>query len=435
MKKVYDSGLVIGEDDDFSSELDKQVRYIEKGVYFPAEVLNNRELTWASRYLFSLIKNFHSADRKCFASNSWFSQYLDCTEQHISNNIGELERLSYIKRQVVSFRYIDKSTGRHKYKTKRIIEIDNSYKYIYKPCITKVIVNNYSSNNHSSILSKDKIVEPPSVVYKRFFRKKPETTAIKNRLITYWNNLDWTRSHKDQKSKVYKQCSKLLNQLKQGKFSKGKELCPKWLVKHRHLVDKQWSEKELKQAIDSVSLYLKEGYWPENKDRMPKDLASLIYNPRSKKSLLLTAYENPSTLLSDQNLLPVEEDPDQTEMLASILYGGGVVSADDLPNDKLSELIHATNEIVKYHKWIKDVVVKKYDWLGMDLNPRGSLTKYYIEFLTEERYQNLEIEPYMLGPKSNSNNWYQYLGYLAECFVHGDKKDAWIFKKQHYKKG
>ena len=311
-----------------------------------------------------------------------------------------------------------------------------------------------------SNISKDMSYTEPNGSDKVNFIRKVEVSkkdAKKNPLLEYWNAIEWTRTHKDTNSKTYKKAVCNLNKLKQGCFAKGKEFDPHWKQCHLKLLNRKWTDKQLESAIDYVSLYLKDGYWPEYKEGLPKDLPTLIYNPRTKKSLLLTAYKAKPELLSESNKLPMELDEKVTNMFLMILrdhynqFGDNKKkAAEALSTDEFASLIRGANSVIHYNDWLIEKLrkEKRYEMLNnfygpmyavddesltddefeeldkTDLSIREKrhickIAKYYIQYLQEERYTNYEIEPHMIGPKSPSKNWHGFLGWLGEVLLDG----------------
>lgn len=398
-------------------------------IKIPSFVLFCRDLSPTAKLLYSVISAIDSDGDGCRIDNEILSEILEKSIRTISNSIKQLVDLGLVK-------VVNPNNDQ------RVLWIDeNAWKKISRQ------VNIYNNNKNKFLLSLSNISLSKDKDYKHIARKKisrhsdqtrktilletnkrRDNPNLKNNLIEYWNEKSWCRTHLSTKSKTYKQTATLLRQLKAGTFGNKKEFEKKWEKQHADLIDKKWIDKEIKVAIDSTSLYLKEGYWPKDKERLPKSLNLLIYNPISRKSLLLSAYRSPPGLLSENKKLPMEIDESQTNELISILYGGDAVSPETISADDLSKVIIATNDIIEYEDWIFDEVFDQYPFLKRHFRDK-SLIDYYITYLTEEIYTTIEIKPYMLGPSSPTKNWTGFIKFLAECLLPSSQKNYRIFEK------
>ena len=302
----------------------------------------------------------------------------------------------------------------------------------------------YSYNIYSNINDKTifkKIVELPdgkTTDFKsnrglNFIRKvkKINNTPIRkklipeNSIISYWNTFA-IQQHTDRTTRTYASIDRFIQQLKSGRFKHGKNFDKHWLENHQYLVEKRWTDHDIKEAIKRLSLYFHDSYWPADKTRLPKSLQLLIYNPMSKKSLLLSAYKTRPEKLEDKQKTIEEVNPKQTEAMIPYMYDGSYTRS-NLNKSDLNCIIRGVNSINQYQNWLIDTAVKKYPWLARELSPKGALLKWYRTFLDEE-----EIQLYPKSMTTDGNIWQQFLEYLSECIVHGEKKHAYIFKKEHY---
>jgi hypothetical protein len=402
-----------------------EIEYIK----IPTPILFCRELSPTAKLVFAIIIAIDRDGQGCSLDNETFSTVLDKSVRTITNAVTQLSNLELLK--------IDNPNN-----DKRVLRIDgNATKKISRR------VNIYNNNNNKLLLSlsnislsKDKDLRPTTKKISRHSDrtrksillqtgKRRDNPDLKNTYIEYWNKITWCRTHSSTKSKTYKQTASLLRQLKAGTFGNKKDFDRNWEKRHVDLIHKKWTNRQIKLAIDSVSLFLKEGYWPKDKDKLPKSLNLLIYNPISRKSLLLSAYRSPPGLLSESKSLPAELDESQTNELISILYGGDAVNAETISIDDLCKVINATNDILEYEDWIFEKVFNKYPFLERHFKSK-TLLDYYITYLTEEKYINKEIEPYMLGPSSPTKNWSGFIKFLADCLLPASSDNYRIFERR-----
>lgn len=67
-----------------------------KGVWIPKHIWLNNSLTWMQKLLLVEIDSLDEIDH-CFASNAHFAEHLQLSKSRISELVGELTRLGYIK--------------------------------------------------------------------------------------------------------------------------------------------------------------------------------------------------------------------------------------------------------------------------------------------------------------------------------------------------
>lgn len=70
------------------------------GIFIPAEVLFNKDLSNTEKLLFGLIKSLSSSSRGCWASNRWLGEMLDVGVSTISASISNLHSLHYLKVEI-----------------------------------------------------------------------------------------------------------------------------------------------------------------------------------------------------------------------------------------------------------------------------------------------------------------------------------------------
>jgi len=81
---------------DNSRIINKKQEWGLPGIYIPAEVLFNPELTNTEKILFGFIKILSASEDGCFASNAWLAEKLEVKNQTITNSVSNLLKLKYI---------------------------------------------------------------------------------------------------------------------------------------------------------------------------------------------------------------------------------------------------------------------------------------------------------------------------------------------------
>lgn len=195
-----------------------------------------------------------------------------------------------------------------------------------RPVIKKL--NNHNNNKnkknkHKRITSKDVIkasreassnttkkfertspIPPPSIPKKKALRDfiKPGTGEMS--VLLAWNKISAPASVHAANTKTAKTISEYLGQMRSGVFGRGsrRKWDGKWLDKHgidqREFEEKSWSFLQIRKVIEGplADMY-RDGYWPQDKTRLPRDLPSAFYNPRNQNSFfVLAAYDPPGRI-------------------------------------------------------------------------------------------------------------------------------------------
>ena len=120
--------------------------------------------------------------------------------------------------------------------------------------------------------------------------------------LNTWNELPNVTCHKNLNTKTMQQIDKALNDLIQGRFFQTRHFKDECLKKLKITRQTKISERQIASAIRKYEFYLTDGYWPVDKSKLPKDLLTFIYNPRTGKSFLLhTMYNEEPKPLAENN--------------------------------------------------------------------------------------------------------------------------------------
>lgn len=196
-------------------------------------------------------------------------------------------------------------------------------------------------------------------------------------LINYWNKLNNVPKHKKMDTKVYKKSCDMLKRLRNGTFSKHYSINSDFMknnnIKSSDLRIK-WSITNIKKAMNNVSLFYTEGYWPLDKSKIPKTLPNLIFNAYSGNSFFLKAFFNPPEKLSNK----IHSIPVNKELYAKYKK----VYANHIRNPKDEEnLIMKVNNVYKFFDEKMKVVLDNY-WMRLFKSPIP-LMERHIEWLNK----------------------------------------------------
>jgi DNA-binding MarR family transcriptional regulator len=72
-----------------------------KGIWIPAEIWLNENLTMTEKIVYAEIDSFCSNTQECFAGNKHFAQLIGISENRISHIIASLEKKGYVKRHII----------------------------------------------------------------------------------------------------------------------------------------------------------------------------------------------------------------------------------------------------------------------------------------------------------------------------------------------
>ena len=307
-----------------------------KYIVIPIEAIAEPKLPWSAKALFGLIELLDNPKRGCWAKNDFFADVLGSTSQTITNHISLLKKLRFI-------------TVEDELSKNRIIRINPTYKKLYMLPIRNFIgsyINKDDSYNLDNSLSKDidnslsKDIDKPK-------GDSSESQLIKNNpLLDYWNGLPNIQKHISPKTKTYQRSCNLLRQLRQGIFTKRNHINPDFLKRNKipaKLLNKKWSNTDLKIIMDRLSKLHTGGYWPEDKSSLSKSLEGLLYNPRTNTSMfLMVAANEPKPLRKRQRT--TDPNPGLTEEFSSLLNGN---------IDNPHKLYNGIQSIIDFHSRIR----------------------------------------------------------------------------------
>lgn len=176
-----------------------------------------------------------------------------------------------------------------------------------------------------------------------------DPTPFHKRCLDTWNKNSLGTKH-NLNTKTAQRIFEYLDQLSEGTFSQRKSLKQEFLEKNNitpALLNKKWTKKELLLGIKNLTNFYVEGFWPANKDKLPRGFDSMIYNPRSGTSFFLMALISPPKPL---NSSPVNKFPDYYTNIfdlfkSSLEQEGETISLN-------ANILYGIDSIVKFHKKI-----------------------------------------------------------------------------------
>lgn len=68
-----------------------------KGMWIPAMVYYNREVSWSAKIIWAEIDSFTSNDRECFFSNEYLANFLGCSVPQVTRYLTELKKVGWIE--------------------------------------------------------------------------------------------------------------------------------------------------------------------------------------------------------------------------------------------------------------------------------------------------------------------------------------------------
>jgi len=266
----------------------------------PAQVRYNKLITPNAKVLYSELTALCNKEGYCWASNKYFAKLYKTSEISVSNWVTNLTSQEVIKTEIIK---TPKGTKRKIYLT--------PLKEIFKTPLKEIFKYNNTTTNTKKV-SKDTKESKDSLRFKSPFTKK---------CIIEWNNIPFTQNILiTRRTKTITKLERYITQLLKGTFMSGRDnktFDMEWFNQNKipvHTVP--FTKKEILVTIKNTSLYSKEGYFTENKSYMPKDLATLMYNPRTGRSWFLLAFHKKPKPF---NPTLVDPDPKTSKYLCKVL--------------------------------------------------------------------------------------------------------------------
>ena len=246
--------------------------------------------------------------------------------------------------------------------------------------------NNNKERTNTKVLDTTSKEVEKTIVFKNSFAKE---------CILKWNSIPHTQNIRvTSRTKTIERLETYFKQLRNGSFFKDKSIDTEWFNRNSINTTKNCYKKEyILQVVHSVSLYLKQGYPPSDKKYIPKDLLSLIYNPRTQTSWFLKAMFNKPKLISYQ----INKYPELTKHFS-----------DCFPEIENLRIIRGVSSIVEFHKLIPKETLEVPKLRRMFGTPEKLCSKYTDYLLTQHWLD--EVKPNIIN--TNNKVW---AGFIVDC--------------------
>lgn len=295
------------------------------------------------------------------------------------------------------------------------IKQSNIHKKYYETFITDVMNKSIKGKKKSS---KEDLLHSTSGVEKSSKRTtKPGDVSNERKvihpLIEYWNSLPNTsKMRADTSTKTYKKAMELFDQLRAGKLGQRNYMDTAWMDKKgitERELSKKWSDAKIKSAMDELSKMLSPGYWPENKSWVPRNLNTLIYNPRSGRSWIMVVNKTPIKKVKQVSREREEsKQPENVTKLAKRIAGAvEEISGIELGPVEMKKLFLKVGEIKTEHRKIP---IWKHSELEDHIGTPAKFVTEYSKFLKKEFDDFNSLTVNMIGP--GKRNWKKFINGL-----------------------
>lgn len=226
-----------------------------KGVWIPAEIWLNKDLTLVEKVIFADIDSYCSRYQECYLGNKHFAKMLGITEHRISQLISSLVEKGYISRKIqykedgktIDKRLLKTTWGYSNFYQGGIAE--NCYRGIAENVKENTNIENTNINigGKAPRGTKKNFVPPTLEDIRAYISEKVEAgkTEYKNvdvnTFFDYYNEADWHMSN-GRKIKSWKQC---LITWASREWNKKQEQPKKEEVKRPVYADEIFTEEEM----------------------------------------------------------------------------------------------------------------------------------------------------------------------------------------------
>ena len=246
-----------------------------KGVWINREIWFDHKRPIMERFFMIEIDYLDNDEEKgCYASNKYFSQFFGVSPERCSQIINKLQKEGFLK--------IDYIREGKEIKERNIHLTEEGIKYIKGGTKPVLKIDNYSNNNQPLSNDKEGFENPPKNSKKTEI-PKPITDKFLLKIINEFNkDSNGPKCKIDKMYKYHYTILKYIKGLKSGTFVDYIELSFEFMNRNnitKKVLNKKWSEEEIIEGVRELKLLFKEGRWPEDKTKLPTNLAYLFYNP------------------------------------------------------------------------------------------------------------------------------------------------------------
>ena len=332
----------------------------------PKQLIPTTELTFEQKLVLGVLFNRARKPSPVFPTHEEFSELLNLPKKQIFIAIKSLKKLRILENESVNFsrKSVEKN---HEFiifskKNQKSLKLNINLSERSEHELIFNVINLSERSEHELITTHKNLKISPA---RKQTAAKSKKTFPESKLIEYWNSLPNTRKHKLPASKVYQGAMKYFRAMKNGTFDTVCELDKSSFVTPKS----KWTDKEIMKAMHNVALLFTEGYWPENKNFIPKDLKTLLYNPRTQKSLFHNyAYTPP------QKIVVQKLDDDEHEF--ATLF--------DVDSLSVSEMIRIQTGIKKIHEFYQTIPNDESGQVAYWYPTFERLCKAYVNWLLDQ---------------------------------------------------
>lgn len=397
---------------------DKKIKW----VLIPGEVAFNRKLNRTDLMVWWIINALNSKKNTCYVTNEYISNLIHSNPQTISNSIKKLKVLKYIKQVGFDGRrriLVINNDFQEEYKDliedyNGLVSLYTEYNKSYRQDIRKLIpiINNSNKDNNKSF-SKEKDNDfSKKSKNKKTSKLSPSNRSLSLRLINFWNSFSYTVNHstKTPRTKLCKEIIRKLSELQDGLLGENNDISRNWLKKYDiplEWINKKYTYLELKEGINRLSKYSKDGYWPKNKKNF-RSLNTLLYDSYNRTSMFLNAMKTPPELLIDhEDKKWKNKYPDLTKKF---------ISSDIWPKDKEVNEKVISKSIHNLKNYTESLINDEWDKISTYYGTLNLMADRYLDWLLEQHWIK-DFNEKSLDPESG----------LFKKFIE-DQKKQWDYR-------
>jgi len=233
---------------------------------------------------------------------------------------------------------------------------------------------------------------------------------IPNIIKNEWNSNSTVTTHRiEPGNKTYENIKELMLSLFNGSFSKGKYWDKDWIKTiPEDLLKKKWSVDEVRKGVQESAKYSMAGYWPLSKSVGFKKLSTILYNPKTGKSMFLQAVARPPELLNEvinnndnefskddyicgmQEVILEKIDPEQTKSFSMKRFEKIVkeIKSDYEKIDLVGELKYDAGSARDYAALYGEFISRAWKAISPDqIGPSGACYQKFQAYIRQEYYQ------------------------------------------------
>ncbi len=416
----------------------KKINNKPRFIVIPSEILFDKELAPSQRNVFGFLF-FLDKEKGCYTTNKNIAEIMEMSEWEVSRAISKLRRLGHIevtkneeghRHITIASQYQDlqktlhKSTRRGGLQKSARRSASKSMKSQEKntPLNTSGIKSlsldsfpnvKESSNFSSREQEEEKLLAASDDAENQF--KKSFSKKITS-LMDYWNTLPNVPKHKNKDSQVYSFSCQKLDLLIKGQLGEKVSLDEIWSKRHNipeHWSTEKWTTEQIKSTMKKISNLYTEGYWPQDKSKLPRQLHRLIYSPETMSSWFLMIRKVGVKRLADLPYVGKKS----SDKIEPVLLEKELVSAfSQIKEQKLS-----ASEIIGVRRlgWalisLRDALAKRNGNLkhlyGQGWN-ETYLTQKFIDWIGTSFGDWRNISPRMFMPETNL--WTSFIAFIAD---------------------